>query len=377
MSTDRQMAGEVKGHRKAETKTGSKQDTLTVKTSNNERKSVNQELLNSKSKNRASGSKQEKSPSRRQLKEEEVQNTIAKLSARKGNSRIRSVSRKKSDAEYSPSSEDYSDKESQHRAVEPSGSKSNKAKRKSVSRKRLQSKGSKRSVKGNSENQEASSENDHIIEESEEDSKDENFKAEEETEKISYRPNRRDYSINSGVHINRADYMSRSRASRKQSSRDVKSAKSRPRTESKAPESSAMDEEPLRQDNEAPSKRSKKPKKISKMEHIEEKPAKILQEKKKKRRPTNRIANALNNYEQTQLRKREHIGDNQYQTALNFLQENYSPDEMMCRDSEKRQIKEFIKSGLKNGGNSQTLCTFYFYPRYFWSSRPRQNCLRL
>ena len=45
--------------------------------------------------------------------------------------------------------------------------------------------------------------------------------------------------------------------------------------------------------------------------------------------------------------------------ALNHLSENYSPDTLTCRDKEKKVIRDFIESGLKNMGNSQTLCKIY------------------
>lgn len=46
-----------------------------------------------------------------------------------------------------------------------------------------------------------------------------------------------------------------------------------------------------------------------------------------------------------------------FDEALNHLQENFVPDELPCREKEKRIIHDFIESGLRNKGNSQTLCS--------------------
>ena len=114
----------------------------------------------------------------------------------------------------------------------------------------------------------------------------------------------------------------------------------------------------------------------SKKRMVEEKAIKPTQ--RRKRTSLNHNVNALNNIDQTQQRKRELVTENQYQTALNYLQENFAPETMMCRDREKLIISDFIESGLKNKGNSQTLCNYQTYLRCIRSAWSRQNslCLR-
>lgn len=48
-----------------------------------------------------------------------------------------------------------------------------------------------------------------------------------------------------------------------------------------------------------------------------------------------------------------------FEEALWRLQENYMPDSLPCREKEKKIIEDFIKSGLSNRGNSQTLCRLF------------------
>lgn len=54
--------------------------------------------------------------------------------------------------------------------------------------------------------------------------------------------------------------------------------------------------------------------------------------------------------------KRNLTFKDKFDEALNHLQENFVPEELPCRDKEKRIIHDFIESGLRNKGNSQTLC---------------------
>lgn len=58
------------------------------------------------------------------------------------------------------------------------------------------------------------------------------------------------------------------------------------------------------------------------------------------------------------LRREKHrmASGDKFATALNSLSENFTPPEIKCRDKEKKVIRDFIESGLRNLGNSQTLC---------------------
>ena len=63
-----------------------------------------------------------------------------------------------------------------------------------------------------------------------------------------------------------------------------------------------------------------------------------------------------------------------FDQAMNHLQENYVPEELPCRDKEKRIIHDFIESGLRNKGNSQTLCRVVLI-RCFRGSWTGENCM--
>ncbi len=77
----------------------------------------------------------------------------------------------------------------------------------------------------------------------------------------------------------------------------------------------------------------------------------------RKKQVSSQNFNVLEKIEALRHEKTRLVSGDKFATALNSLSENFTPPEIKCRDKEKKVIRDFIESGLRNLGNSQTLCS--------------------
>jgi hypothetical protein len=61
--------------------------------------------------------------------------------------------------------------------------------------------------------------------------------------------------------------------------------------------------------------------------------------------------------------------------AIAYLQESSIPEEILCRDKEKRIIRKFLSEGIESNGNSESLCKATLNFRHIGSAWAWQDCV--
>jgi hypothetical protein len=109
-------------------------------------------------------------------------------------------------------------------------------------------------------------------------------------------------------------------------------------------------------DEEKPNRNaSSQPKKRVQIETRKKTPA-VQPSKKGAKGEQNRTTDVLKLQRDLMAEKQTLTFKDMFDDAINHLQENYVPEDLPCREKEKRVIHDFIESGLRNKGNSHTLC---------------------